>query len=292
MKKLIYSISKLIRVQKSEIVSNLKKYQHQIVVIKYGGSAMINPKLSTSFISDIDIIVKSGILPVIVHGGGPQINDILSKMNIKHKFYRGIRVTDDKTFKIVEMVLSGSINKNISLALSRKNINAVGISGYDSKLILAKKYSVKENEKKIDLGNVGSPTKLNNKFILNLINNNIVPVVAPIGCNNAGKKFNINADLMAGFIAHELKARRLLMLTDVQGVINRNNDLIPELKLNAVKEMISNGIIYGGMIPKVNTCIESVKKGVRASVIIDGRVKNALIKELFSHQGMGTLFRK
>ena len=292
MKNLIYSISKLIGVKKSEIVSNLKKYRNQIVVIKYGGSAMINPKLSNSFIADIDIIVRSGIHPVIIHGGGPQINDVLSKMNIKHKFHQGIRITDDKTFKIVEMVLSGSINKNISLALSRRNINAVGISGCDSRLIIAKKYSVTENGKKIDLGNVGRPIKLNNKFMLSLIKNHIVPIVAPIGFNSSGKKFNINADLMAGFIAHELKARRLLMLTDVQGVINKNNSLISELKLNDVKKMISNGIIYGGMIPKVNTCIDSVKKGVRASVIIDGRVKNALTKELFSHQGMGTLFRK
>ena len=292
MNKLIASISKLTKTKKSEVLSNLKKYQNQIVVIKYGGSAMLDPSLSNSFISDIEVIVQAGIKPIIVHGGGPQINDILNKMNIKHKFYKGMRVTDDFTFKIVEMVLSGSINKNISLDLSKKNINAIGISGYDSKLILAKKYSLKENGKVVDLGNVGKPTKLNKNFILGLIQNNIVPVISPIGFNNKGKKFNINADLTAGFIAHELKSRRLLMLTDVKGVIDRNKVLIPELKLNIAKKMISDGIIYGGMIPKVNTCMDCVKKGVRASVIIDGRVKNALVKELFSHQGMGTLFGK
>ncbi len=292
MNSLVSSISKLVTINKSEIISNLKKYQKQIVVIKYGGSAMLDPRLSDSFISNIEIIVKAGIYPVIVHGGGPQINDILSKMGIKHKFHQGMRVTDDFTFKVVEMVLSGSINKNISLLLSKKNINAIGISGCDSKLLLAKKYSIKDKGNIIDLGNVGVPVKLNTKFLFKLIESGIVPIIAPIGFNNKGKKFNINADLTAGFIAHELRARRLLMLTDVQGVIDKNKKLITELNLNDVKKMISNGIIYGGMIPKVNTCIDSVKKGVKASVIIDGRVKNALVKELFSHQGMGTLFRK
>ncbi len=292
MNKLVSSVSKLLNIKKTEIVLNLKKYRGEIVVIKYGGSAMLDPKLSSSFVSNIEVLVKSGIYPVIVHGGGPQINQVLSSMKIEHKFYKGMRVTDDLTFKIVEMVLSGSINKNISLDLSKKNINSIGISGYDSKLIQAKKYIMREGGKLIDLGNVGIPVSLNNKFLINLLKNNIVPVIAPIGFNKRGKKFNINADLTAGFIAHELKARRLLMLTDVQGVIDKNEKLISELRLSDVKKMISDGIIYGGMIPKVETCIGSVKKGVRASVIIDGRVKNALIKELFSNYGMGTLFRK
>lgn len=285
-------ICKLIKVGAKELNRNIKKYKEQIIVIKYGGSAMIDLELSRSFSKDIELLINCGLKPIIVHGGGPQINELLDNLKIKHKFLKGMRVTDQKTFKVVEMVLSGSINKNISLNLSKRGISAIGLSGFDSGLILSKKLIFKEKNKFIDIGCVGKPYKLNKKLLLQLLSLKIVPVIAPLGFNRSGKKFNINADLTAGFIAHQLNARRLLVLTDVAGVKDKNNKLITELKLKEVKKLISANVIHGGMIPKVNTCIETVKKGVRASVIIDGRVKNALLKELLSDDGIGTLFRK
>ena len=291
MNALISKISKIIPTTRSEIKVNLKKYVNEIVVIKYGGSAMIDPKLSDNFSDNIRVLVDLGIKPIIVHGGGPQINEMLDSLNMKHKFFNGMRITDSKTFKIVEMVLSGSLNKNISFNLSRKGINAVGLSGIDAGLIVANKYN-KKIKTDPDLGLVGKPKKINKEFLLNLISKKIVPIIAPIGFSSQGVKLNINADLTAGFIASEINSRRLLMLTDVKGVIDKNKKLIPELKLKDINKLISNKVIYGGMIPKVKTCIEAVKKGVRASVILDGRVKNAILKELLSDKGIGTLFRK
>lgn len=285
-------ICKLIKVGTTELNRNIRKYKEQIIVIKYGGSAMVDLELSRSFSKDIELLINCGLKPIIVHGGGPQINELLDALKIKHKFLKGMRVTDQRTFKVVEMVLSGSINKNISLNLSKRGISAVGLSGFDSGLILSKKLIFKEKNKFIDIGCVGKPYKLNKKLLLKLLSLKIVPVIAPLGFNRSGKKFNINADLTAGFIAHQLNARRLLVLTDVAGVKDKNNKLITELKLKEVKKLISANVIHGGMIPKVNTCIETVRKGVRASVIIDGRVKNALLKELLSDEGIGTLFRE
>jgi len=292
MKNIASEILKLIRVDSLEFNKNLDKYKEQIIVIKYGGSSMLDPQLSKSFLKDIKVILSLGLKPIIVHGGGPQINEVLTNMKINHKFLNGMRVTDKKTFKVVEMVLSGTINKDISLNLSRKGVSAIGLSGCDAGMILAKKLFIKKNNKIVDIGYVGRPFRLNKEFLLKLLELDIVPVIAPVGFNSQGIKLNINADLTAGFIAHKINARRLLMLTDVTGVIDNNKNLIAELKLKEVRKLISRGIIYGGMIPKVNTCIEAVKNGVRASVIIDGRVKHALLKELFSAKGVGTLFRK
>ena len=291
MSTLISKISKVIPSTVSEIKVNLKKYVNEIVVIKYGGSAMIDPELSDNFSHNIKVLVDLGIKPIIVHGGGPQINEMLDNLNIQHKFFSGMRITDHTTFKIVEMVLSGSLNKNISFNLSRKGINAVGLSGIDAGLIVANKYS-KKIKTDPDLGLVGKPKKINKEFLLNLISKNIVPIIAPIGFSSQGVKLNINADLTAGFISSEINSRRLLMLTDVKGVIDKNQKLISELKLKDINKLISSKVIYGGMIPKVKTCIEAVKKGVRASVILDGRVKNAILKELLSDKGIETLFRK
>ena len=292
MKKKLIQISKIISSTSSDIEENMKKYRGEIIVVKYGGSAMLEPKLSETFYKDIEIIVNAGIKPIIVHGGGPQINQSLKSLKIKHEFYKGMRVTDEKTFKVVQMVLTGLINKNITTNLCKKNILAMGIAGTDGKLIEAKKYVFYKSSKKVDLGFVGKPVKLNTKLIKSLLSSGIVPIIAPIGANNKGVKYNINADITAGFISHKIKARRLLMLTDVEGVVDSQNNLIGELKLKEIKKLIAKEVIYGGMIPKVNTCIDAVKKGVRASVIIDGRVKHALLKELFSSKGVGTLFRK
>ena len=292
MKKILNKISSIISSSSSEIIQNLKKYKGEIIVIKYGGSAMLDPKLSETFYKDIEVLMSAGIKPIIVHGGGPQINQTLKTFKIKHEFYKGMRKTNEKTFKVVQMVLTGFINKDITLNLSKRNILALGVSGTDGNLIEAKKYVIYENGNKIDLGFVGAPSQLNSTLLKNLLSLNIVPVIAPIGANKKGIKYNINADITAGFISHKLRARRLLMLTDVKGVVDKNNVLINELKLRDIRKLISDNVIYGGMIPKVNTCIGAVKKGVRASVIINGKVKHAILKELFSSKGVGTLFRK
>ncbi len=292
MKKNLNKISKIITSSTSEKLENLKKYKGEVIVIKYGCSAMLDPNLSETFFKDIEILVNAGIKPIIIHGGGPQINQNLDALKIKHQFYKGMRKTDAKTLKVVQMVLTGFINKDITINLSKRNILALGIAGTDGKLIEAKKYILYENRKKVDLGYVGKPNKLNSKLLKDLLSLSIVPVIAPIGANKKGTRYNINADITAGFISHKINARRLLMLTDVKGVVDKNNVLINELKLKDIRKLISNNVIYGGMIPKVNTCIEAVKKGVRASVIIDGKVKHALLKELFSSRGVGTLFRK
>ena len=288
---LINKVIKEISTSKKEVNSNLKKYLNEIIVIKYGGSAMLDDKLSNNFFQNIQVLVDLGIKPIIVHGGGPQINDMLNKLSIKHNFFKGMRITNKKTFEIVEMVLSGSINKNISFCLSKKGVKAIGLSGVDSKIIIAKKYR-KKNLLDPDLGLVGQPQRINKNFLLELISKKIVPVIAPIGSNSKGTKLNINADLTAGFIASEIGARRLLMLTDVEGVKDKDNQLISELKIKDIKKLINQKIIYGGMIPKVKTCIEAVKGGIRASVILDGRVEHAILKELLSAKGIGTLFRK
>jgi len=291
MSNLINKTAKQISASKKEVTLNLQKYINEIIVIKYGGSAMLDKKLSLNFFQNIKALVELGIKPIIVHGGGPQINLMLDKLNIKHKFFKGMRITDKKTFDIVEMVLSGIINKNISYYLSNNKVNALGLSGIDSKIIIAKKYR-KKNVSDPDLGLVGQPYSINKSLLLNLVSNKIVPVIAPIGANAKGTKFNINADLTAGFIASEIGARRLLMLTDVNGVIGKDNKVISELKLSEINQLISKKIIYGGMIPKVKTCVEAVKSGIRASVILDGRLNNVILKELLSDKGIGTLFRK
>ena len=292
MKNVLNKIYKIIASSKNEILENLKKYKGEIIVIKYGGSAMLDPQLSENFYKDVKLLVEAGIKPIIVHGGGPQINESLKSLKIKHEFYKGMRKTDKRTLKIVQMVLTGYVNKNITINLIKKEILSIGISGTDGKLIGAKKYLVYDKKKKIDLGYVGVPTSCNSNLLRQLLSLNIVPVIAPIGSNKKGVTYNINADITAGFISYKINARRLLMLTDVKGVVDKNNELINEMKLKDIKKLISSNVIYGGMIPKVNTCIEAVKKGVRGSVIIDGKVKHALLKELFSSKGVGTLFRK
>ena len=291
MSNLINKIALQISSKKKEVHSNLQKYINEIIVIKYGGSAMLDKKLSLNFFQNIQLLVDLGIKPIIVHGGGPQINEMLDKVKIEHKFFKGMRITNKRTFDIVEMILSGVINKNISSGLSHRKVNALGLSGVDSKIIIAKKYR-KKHTSDPDLGLVGQPQAINKNLLLELVSNKIVPVIAPIGADTKGTKFNINADLTAGFIASEIGARRLLMLTDVKGVIGVNNKVISELKVKEIQKLISNKIIHGGMIPKVKTCVEAVKAGIRASVILDGRLNNVILKELLSDKGIGTLFRK
>ena len=275
----------------------MQKYNGSIIVIKYGGNAMADSDLVESFCNDIVFLKQSGSKPVIVHGGGPQIGSMLERLGIKTKFESGMRITDEDTLEVVEMVLAGRINKNIASKINSSGGKAVGISGKDGSMIVAEKLT-KQNgsnesniEKIIDLGYVGFPKKINNTIIETLIKDDFIPIIAPLGIGVDGKTYNINADTAAGAIASSLKSKRLLILTDVEGVIDSNNNLLEEVNGKKIDEMIESGEVSGGMIPKLNTCLDSVNNGVDAAVIVDGRVKHAVLLELFTDHGAGTLVR-
>ena len=275
----------------------MQKYNGSIIVIKYGGNAMADSDLVESFCNDIVFLKQSGLKPVIVHGGGPQIGSMLERLGIKTKFESGMRITDEDTLEVVEMVLAGRINKNIASKINSSGGKAVGISGKDGSMIVAEKLT-KQNgssesniEKIIDLGYVGFPKKINNTIIETLIKDDFIPIIAPLGIGVDGKTYNINADTAAGAIASSLKSKRLLILTDVEGVIDSNNNLLEEVNGKKIDEMIESGEVSGGMIPKLNTCLDSVNNGVDAAVIVDGRVKHAVLLELFTDHGAGTLVR-
>ena len=238
------------------------------------------------------------MLPVVVHGGGPQIGEMLSKLKIKTEFINGLRVTDSATIDVVEMVLSGVTNKSIVTAISNSGAKSVGISGKDGNLITAKRLTkIDENsdsnlEKVIDLGYVGEPEKIDPQVIKALINEKMIPVIAPVGMGNDGLTYNINADTAAGAISAAMKASRMIMLTDVTGVLDKNGNLIPDLTIDQALELIEKKVVVGGMIPKVMTCIDAVQGGAEASVIMDGRMPHSLLLELFTEHGVGTIIRK
>ena len=275
----------------------MQKYNGSIIVIKYGGNAMADSDLVESFCNDIVFLKQSGLKPVIVHGGGPQIGSMLKRLGIKTKFESGMRITDEDTLEVVEMVLAGRINKNIASKINSSGGKAVGISGKDGSMIVAEKLTKQNSsnesniEKIIDLGYVGFPKKINNTIIETLIKDDFIPIIAPLGIGVDGKTYNINADTAAGAIASSLKSKRLLILTDVEGVIDSNNNLLEEVNGKKIDEMIESGEVSGGMIPKLNTCLDSVNNGVDAAVIVDGRVKHAVLLELFTDHGAGTLVR-
>ena len=280
----------------TEALPYMQKYADSIIVIKYGGHAMKDTKSIKSFCEDIALLKQSGLKPVIVHGGGPQIGNMLEKLGIETKFESGMRITDDKTLEIVEMVLCGGINKEIASNINNCGCKAVGLSGKDASMIIAKKHDgkIKDEsniEKIVDLGFVGIPEKINTDIIEILTSNDFIPVIAPLGISKDGKTFNINADTVAGAIAHSLNAKRLLVLTDVEGVKDNQNNVIEELTKDEALKLIADETIAGGMIPKINTCIDAVEKGVSAAVIVDGRVKHAVLLELFTEHGAGTLIR-
>ncbi len=280
----------------TEALPYMQKYADSIIVIKYGGHAMKDTKSIKSFCEDIALLKQSGLKPVIVHGGGPQIGNMLEKLGIETKFESGMRITDEKTLEIVEMVLCGGINKEIASNINNCGCKAVGLSGKDASMIIAKKHDgkIKDEsniEKIVDLGFVGIPEKINTDIIEILTSNDFIPVIAPLGISEDGKTFNINADTVAGAIAHSLNAKRLLVLTDVEGVKDNQNNVIEELTKDEALKLIADETIAGGMIPKINTCIDAVEKGVSAAVIVDGRVKHAVLLELFTEHGAGTLIR-
>lgn len=280
-----------------EALPYMRQYSDQTLVIKFGGHAMGEADYVSAFASDIALLEQIGARPVVVHGGGPQIGEMLKKLQIESNFIDGLRVTDEATISVVEMVLAGGINKALVAAIAQAGGRAVGISGKDGGLIMARKLmavgktSDSAIEEAIDLGFVGEPETINTEVLDALNAAKLIPVVAPVGSSAAGETFNINADTAAGAIAAALGATRMLMLTDVAGVLDKNGNLITELNVSQARGLIADGTVSGGMIPKVETCINAVLGGAEAAVIMDGRAPHALLVELFTEHGMGTIIK-
>ncbi len=275
----------------------LRRYAGATIVVKYGGHAMGEEHLATMFGSDIALLKQVGINPVVVHGGGPQINAMLKRLAIQSTFVHGLRVTDAAMVEVVEMVLSGTVNKHVASLISRAGALAVGICGKDGGLIRARKLqrTVRDPgsniEQALDLGFVGEPEHVDVRVIHALTGAGLIPVISPVGIGADGATYNINADTVAGAVAGALGAQRLLMLTDVPGVLDGQKKLIPELSIAEVDQGIASGMISGGMIPKVETCVAAVREGVKGAVILDGRQPHACLLELFIEGGLGTLIR-
>ena len=291
----IKNISIILGTSVSDIEKYVEIFQNKVIVIKYGGHAMGDKKLAHTFAEDVTLLQKLSIKPVVVHGGGPQIGSMLDKLKIESSFIDGLRITNEETVEIVEMVLSGSINKDIVNKIHAAGGLAIGLSGKDAKLILANKLTDKFKdpnsniEKFLDIGFVGKPIKIN-PSIINIISDNLmIPIIAPVGFGANNETYNINADTAAGAIASSLKAERILLLTDVQGVLDSNKKLISNISVTKAESMISDKIITGGMIPKIKTCLETVGSGVKAAVIIDGRSPHAILREIFTTGGSGTM---
>ena len=268
----------------SEALPYLQRYDNSIVVIKLGGHAMGSDEGMEMFARDVVLMQMVGVNPVVVHGGGPMINAMLDKLDIQSEFVNGKRVTDEATVEVVEMVLSGRVNKRIVQAINAQGGKAVGLSGKDANLVVC-------DQTNPDLGFVGTPTDIDPSVLENLFENNTIPVIAPLGAGRDGETFNINGDTMAGAIAGALNADRLLLLTDVPGVKNAKGDVVTELKANQIREMIADGTVAGGMIPKTETALDALDNGVRAVVILDGRAPNACLLELYTEHGAGSLIR-
>ena len=282
----------------SKALPFMQKYSNKNITIKFGGSAMSENDLSINFAKDIALLKQVGINPLIVHGGGPRIKKMLEKLKLPSTFVDGLRVSDTKTVSVVEMVLSGSINKEIVMEINKEGGRAIGLSGKDAFLVKSEK--LKKNKasknrsmkKEIDLGFVGKPIKVNSEFLYWCIDSDFIPVIAPISFGKRFETFNVNADIMAGHIASSIMSERLILLTDVKGVIDKKGKLLPELSIKNLNKLIKNGTISGGMIPKIETCIHAVKNGVKAAVIVDGRCPHAILLEIFTEHGVGTLITK
>ena len=273
----------------------IKKYHSKTIVIKYGGSAMVNPVAREQFIQDVVLMKYVGINPVIVHGGGPEINEMLQKIGKESKFVAGNRVTDEETMEIVEMVLSGKVNKGIVSDINKYGGKAVGLSGKDGNMVFVEKKFVEVDGEKVDIGFVGEIKEINTEVIKLLEMNDAIPVISSIGVDKNGQTYNINADYVAGAIAGKLQADRLIFLTDVDGILLDYNDkqtLIDEIDLEKVNDLIDRGIISGGMLPKVTTCLNAIENGVENVVILNGKLEHSVILELFTVEGAGTLIKK
>jgi acetylglutamate kinase len=281
----------------SEALPHMQRYENKTIVVKYGGAAMGDPALSQAFARDVALLKQSGVNPIVVHGGGPQIGEMLKKMGIKSEFRGGLRVTDKATVEIVEMVLAGSINKEIVAMINKEGEWAIGLCGKDGNMVFAEKATktVTDPDSKIeevlDLGFVGEPVEVDRTLLDLLARSEMIPVIAPVAPGRDGATYNINADTFAGAIAGALAATRLLFLTDVPGVLDKEGKLIDELTVAEARALFADGTISGGMIPKVETCIEAVARGVEGVVILNGKTPHAVLLELFTDHGAGTLIR-
>ncbi|MCK4508124.1 MAG: acetylglutamate kinase [Desulfuromonadales bacterium] len=277
-----------------ESLPYIKRFADKTIVIKYGGNAMVEEHLKESFAKDIILMKYIGINPVVVHGGGPQIGSVMEKMGLESRFVRGMRVTDSATMDVVEMVLGGRVNKEIVANINRHGGRAVGLTGKDGDLIRAKKMEMKTinpdtlTPEIIDIGHVGEVESVRPEIIQALEQNNFIPVIAPVGVGEAGETYNINADLVAGQIAAALKAEKLILLTDIEGVKDKSGELITNIDVGEVQALIDDETINGGMIPKVTCCLDAVLAGVRKAHIVDGRVEHACLLEIFTDKGIGT----
>ena len=279
----------------SEALPYIQKFVGKTIVVKFGGNAMTDKSLENSFAKNIVLMKTVGINPVVVHGGGPQIDSLLKKLNIESKFIDGMRETDSDTMDVVEMVLGSSVNKALVSLLNHNGGKAVGITGKDGNLIKAKKLQVSKPgpdlkvREIIDIGHVGEVDTINVDLLNLLTNADFIPVIAPIGFDNEGNSYNINADLVAGKIAEVLQAEKLMLLTNVAGLMDKNGKILTGLTTSRVDELIADGTIYGGMLPKIDCALNAVKNGVKRAHIIDGRVDNAVLLEIFTNKGVGTL---
>lgn len=279
----------------TEALPYIQRFTDKTIVVKYGGNAMIDEELKASFAKDIVLMKLVGMNPVVVHGGGPQIGALLEKLNIESHFVDGMRVTDSQTMDAVEMVLGASVNKNIVSMLNRSGGKAIGITGKDGSFIKARKLKVRHKTPEmlapeiIDIGHVGDVDHINTEILDVLLQSNFIPVIAPIGVDDEGNSYNINADIVAGKVAEVLKAEKLILLTNIAGLLDKENNILTGLSTQDVDSLIDDGTIYGGMLPKIRCALDAVKGGVASSHIIDGRVPHAVLLEIFTDIGVGTL---
>jgi acetylglutamate kinase len=282
----------------SEALPYMQRYDEEIIVVKYGGHAMGDEHLARDFARDIVLLEQTAINPVVVHGGGPQIEAMLKRLGVQSHYEAGLRITDARTLEIVEMVLAGSINKNMVGYINEAGGKAIGLCGKDGNMVVARKLTRtvvdpdSHIEKMVDLGFVGEPEKVDTTVLDQVLGRQLIPVLAPVAAAANGGTFNVNADTFAGAIAGALHAKRLLLLTDVPGVLDKSKNLIKELTVDDVRRLIADGTISGGMIPKVETCIAALDQGVEGVVILDGKVPHAVLLELFTELGSGTLIRR
>jgi acetylglutamate kinase len=278
----------------TEALPYIQRFTGRTVVVKFGGNAMVDPALHASFARDIVLMKLVGMNPVVVHGGGPQIGELLRKLNIESQFIDGMRVTDAQTMDVVEMVLGGSVNKEIVASINRNGGKAIGVSGKDGQLIRARRITAKRHSAElnateiVDIGQVGEVRQIDREILDVILDSNFIPVIAPIGADEEGNTYNINADLVAGKIAQVMQAEKLMLLTNVAGLLDANGEVLTGLSTARVDELIADGTIHGGMLPKISCALDAVKSGVASAHIVDGRVPHAVLLEIFTDEGMGT----
>ncbi|WP_439106482.1 acetylglutamate kinase [Congregibacter sp.] len=278
----------------TEALPYIQRFTGRTIVVKFGGNAMVDPKLHESFARDIVLMKLVGMNPVVVHGGGPQIGELLKKLSIESEFVEGMRVTDSQTMDVVEMVLGGSVNKEIVSSISRNGGKAIGVSGKDGRLIRARRMTVSRHSPAldapeiIDIGQVGEVRQIDREILDVILESNFIPVIAPVGADDEGNTYNINADLVAGKIAQVMQAEKLMLLTNVEGLLDASGSVLTGLSTTKVDELIADGTVHGGMLPKIGCALDAVKSGVASAHIVDGRVPHAVLLEIFTDEGMGT----